>query len=136
MYYWRQNPNVYSNFLVQNKPLEWNEHVMFWSKYKNRVDWIINFESRRVGSVYFKILDNNKLDIGIYIADVTLRGRGIGSESIRFAINWAIENKFKSIQAVIKLTNLASKKMFTNLGFVLFKVDSQNYDFEEYILYL
>jgi RimJ/RimL family protein N-acetyltransferase len=103
--------------MLQDEPLEWESHKNFWFTYTSRIDWIILLDDRSVRSVFFKILNSRDLDIGIYIADVSLRGLGIGGKSINFAIRWAKTNGYFRIFALIHNDNEASIRMFTKIGF-------------------
>jgi len=130
IYYWRQNYEIYRYFKLQKEQLVWIDHLTFWDSYNNRKDWIILFENRRVGSVYFKILNHEELDIGIYIADLKLHGKGIGSASLDHAINWAKANHFSVINAEVHNKNIPSIKMFEKKGF---SINTSPNDGEYYI---
>jgi RimJ/RimL family protein N-acetyltransferase len=124
---WRQNPLIYKYFLIQSSPLLWENHVDFWNEYKNRIDWMIYYDSRRIWSVYFKIINNVELDIGVYVADINLRNKGVGDASIKFAIDWALNNNFKQITACVHLENISSIKLFTKNNFILADVLNSNF---------
>lgn len=128
IFYWRQNPLVTQYLIIQDKPLVWTEHKSFWSDYKNRIDWIIFLDGRRIGSVYFKIINQILLDIGIYVADVNLRGGGIGTASILFALKWAHDNDYKTVKATVHKKNEGSIRLFKKSGFSLIG-DHTNTDF-------
>lgn len=117
LYYWRQNPHIYENFYLQKGPLNWDSHVEFWESTNQRIDWMILSNGRRIGSVYFKILDKKNLDIGIFLGDTSLWSKGIGSQAILLAIDWAKKSNYSRIYALVKKTNLGSLKMFSKLGF-------------------
>lgn len=92
IYYWRQNELIYKNFLVQKNPLIWRDHIGFWLTYNSRIDWIILYNKRRIGSVYFKILNSKELDVGFYIGDVSMWGKGIAYEALTLSIDWGRTN--------------------------------------------
>jgi RimJ/RimL family protein N-acetyltransferase len=117
LYYWRQNPLIFKNFYLQQAPLKWQEHLEFWRTKKSRVDWIIYHLGRPIGSVYFKLLDRENLDIGIYIGDISLWGQGIGAKVLILAIEWAKNNQYARIFALVKSDNIGSLRMFAKLGF-------------------
>ena len=57
------------------------------------------------------------LQIGLHL-EKTHRGLGIGSEMLRYTIQWAKEHEFKKLEANIFTTNMRSLHLFTNAGFV------------------
>lgn len=126
IYYWRQNYEIYKYFMLQTGPLDWDDHIQFWNNYINRYDWIVFYDGRRVGSVYYKEVSSEVLDIGIYIADITLRGRGIASRAIRLALEWAISNQYQRITAYVHNDNSPSNKLFERNGFVLKETDKDS----------
>lgn len=136
IFYWRQNKQIYDNFLIQKKPLIWEDHLAFWSSYKNRYDWLIMLNDRRIGSVYFKKIDDATLDIGIYISDLTLWGRGIASIAVQKALIWAKGNNFKSVTATILRKNHRSIGLFIKNGFLYNNEYSDSNKFDTYELKL
>lgn len=118
---WRSNPFVYEGFYLQNRPLKWEEHYSWWKSRDNRVDWIISLHgeehSRDVGSVNVSFMDNDTPEIGIYIGEVTLWGRGVARSAISLVINWLKILGYKIVRARIMKLNIKSLKLFEGLGF-------------------
>src|SRR3989338_7453110 len=89
---WRSNPNVYRYFYNQDYPLSWGEHYRFWQTKHNRKDWVIYFQEdaiwRKVGSVYITKLHQKIPEIGIYIGEVTLHRRGVGTKALTHTFAW------------------------------------------------
>jgi RimJ/RimL family protein N-acetyltransferase len=136
IFYWRQNPLIFSNFLLQTEPLNWNDHLTYWEGSPSRIDWFIVLGDRRIGSVYFKIIDSKLLDIGIYIADINMRGKGIGNASVVAACKWASENGFVIVNALILNDNTPSIKMFNKCGFLFNRTYETDSRFSIYTLKL
>lgn len=57
------------------------------------------------------------LNIGLHIIPA-YRGLGIGSQMLVYAINWAIERRFKKLEANIFTTNKKSLHLFERAGFI------------------
>lgn len=118
---WRSVPAVYAGFYLQSKPLTWEEHWKWWKSRTKRMDWIVVLENndgvRDVGVVNVTGLGNECPSVGIYIGDVTLWGKKVGSRAVGLVINWLSVNGFKEAQADILKDNIASIKMFESVGF-------------------
>ncbi|HET6516448.1 MAG TPA: GNAT family protein [Thermodesulfovibrionales bacterium] len=57
------------------------------------------------------------LNIGLHLTK-TYRGLGIGSEMLRYTVKWAVEHRFKKLEASIFTTNKRSLNLFGRAGFV------------------
>lgn len=63
--------------------------------------------------------ENNTVDIGpMYISEI-FRGKGLGKLQVEKIVNWAKQNKLKGIFTRTWGKNLASRKIFEDLGFKL-----------------
>ena len=118
---WRSNPAVYRYFYNQQSPLSWDEHYRFWQTKHDRKDWVILFQEdaawRKVGSVYVTKLHQKTPEIGIYIGEVSLHRRGVGTKALTHALAWLQKNGYVAIQARIFKDNIESLKLFEKLGF-------------------
>ncbi len=56
------------------------------------------------------------LRVGLHLAE-SYRGLGIGSEMLKYAIEWAKEHGFKKMEASIFTSNKRSLHLFSNAGF-------------------
>ncbi len=56
------------------------------------------------------------LQLGLHLRE-EFRGKGIGTQMLAYAIDWARERGFKRIQAIIFTPNRRSIKLFSNAGF-------------------
>lgn len=119
---WRNNPMLYENFYRQNGPLTWSEHLSWWTSRENRRDWIIKTygedRGRDVGCVNFSQLEKSYPEIGIWIGEVTLWGKGVASQAVEVAIEWLREqDEYEGIRARVLTENTASRRFFEKLGF-------------------
>jgi len=123
---WRSNPLVYKRFYQQfqsGDAMAWEEHVA-WNESRNS-DWrnfIILYEGRPAGVVNIGQLDNWEPEIGVYIGELALWGKGIGKESVRLGVEWIRDyaKTHKHVVAVIATildNNERSIKLFISLGF-------------------
>lgn len=124
---WRSNPLIYKYFHLQNSPLNWSEHYKYWKSQKNTIHWIIlyfqNNTWRKIGSIYISNLSSQKPEIGLFIGEVTLQGKGIGTESLKKAVDWLRTKGHKKVLARVHKKNIASrnlmeKNLFVNKGIV------------------
>lgn len=109
---WRSNPQVYKHFREQSDPLDWNDHLSWFSSRANgRHDYIIEYKGRRVGSV------NISPDsfIGVYIGEVDTWGKGIGVSAVKWICQRHLREEYF---AEIHKENNASRALFENCGFV------------------
>ena len=120
---WRSHPQVYTGFSRQDAPLSWEEHVEWWRNRQHRKDWIIVLQDggwiRKVGSLSVTDLSQDVPEMGLYIGEVSLQGRGIGRKAIVLATDWLKKRGYLHCQAVIQDNNLASQRAFTSAGFRL-----------------
>lgn len=119
---WRSNPVVYEGFYQQNAPLEWEEHLGWW-KSRNK-DWrtfiivlVSAYRDRKVGVVTIGQLDHWNPEIGYYIGEVSLWGKGIGKEAVKLGINWLKERGYKACHTTVKIENKRSANLLWKLGF-------------------
>jgi len=111
----------FTNFYNQDKPLKKDEHYQYLEKQKTNPKfnhWMIVNESDILG--YVRILDN---DIGIMIKE-EYQGKGIASQALEIAEEYAREMGIKKLVALVKFGNDSSKKIFLK----------NNYDLKMYWL--
>lgn len=94
---WRNNPNVYRNFIYQKK-LTRKEHLEWLNtqiKTKKVFQFIITsiLDSKDIGSIYLRNVDNKnkKAEFGIFIGDDSSRGKGFGSISTKKILEFAFK---------------------------------------------
>ena len=89
---WRSNPLCYSGFYQQTEPLKWDEHINWWqSRNQDWREFIIIYETRDVGIVTIGQLDHWSPEIGYFVGEVSLWGKGIGKQAVSLALDWLRE---------------------------------------------
>lgn len=108
---WRSNPRIYSHFRQQEEPLEWSEHIQWFStRSQERRDFIIEYQGRRVGVVAI----STDGDVSIYIGEQTLWGQGIATEALTLACERVDD---RALIAQIHVDNESSQCLFEKCGF-------------------
>jgi len=119
---WRSNPEVYKGFYQQEGALFWLEHHnWFCSRNQDWRTFIVLYDSRPVGVVNIGQLDNWTCEIGYFIGETTLWGKGIGTEAVRQGIEWIREyalthSHIVAVHTTIKHDNYASISLIEKLG--------------------
>jgi len=109
---WRSNPHIYRHFYHQEGPINWDDHITWYeSRHPDRHDFIIKYESRRVGVV--SITKEDK--ISIYLGDISARGHGVAMDAIKW-ICGRFEHRTPMV-ANIHEENGPSKRLFERCGF-------------------
>ena len=70
----------------RGEKLTWEKHFQWWTNRQNRIDWMIIYDGRSVGVVHVCNLDTDYPEIGLYIGEVTLWGKGIGKKALELAL--------------------------------------------------
>ena len=122
---WRNNPLSYKYFWQQGYKdeglISWETHYEWWNSHRDWLRYIIEVKdnniTRPVGYIQFSDWGNDMADIGIYIGEVTLWGKGIGKEALSLGIRELEVKGFKKARADVLLTNIGSQKIFEATGF-------------------
>jgi RimJ/RimL family protein N-acetyltransferase len=118
---WRSHPDVYRYFYKQDGPLAWDTHYRFWKTRQDRIDWIIYLDDgnqkRKVGSVNIIKVSSDCPEVGIFIGEITLMGKGIGTRSVSLVVQWLKTRGFARVRANVSKENMPSQRLFTSLGF-------------------
>jgi len=123
---WRSNNEIYEGFYQQSlahKGLVWEDHVK-WNESRN-ADWrrfIVIYDNRPVGVVTMSDLDHWCPEVGLYIGEVSLWGKGIGTKMLQKALEWIKEYSLSHAYIVgcrttILNANIAAVKVFIKCGF-------------------
>ncbi len=122
---WRNNPNVNRHFCMQDRLTEeahtyWLNNVVKTNKAKQ---FIISEESTGmdIGTVYLRDIDykNKKAEMGVYIGEDCCRGKGYGSEAIRFIINYGFATlNLHKIYLRVLANNSIGIKSYEKCGFM------------------
>ena len=118
---WRSHPLVHQGFSIQQSPLSWAEHWAWWNGRSDRQDWLILFQEdgvvRRVGSASAFNLADKVPEVGLYVGEVTLWGKGVGRKAMTQVMEWLKEQGYQLCCAHIRDDNMSSQKMFASVGF-------------------
>jgi len=123
---WRSNPLVYAGFYTQQAPLTWEEHWKWWH---NRGPWwkvfIIQYNDietrlRDVGVVTIGQLEHWSPELGYYVGEVSLWGKGIGREAVRLALQYIKRYGREYAHTTILVNNSRSIQLIESLGFKRF----------------
>lgn len=121
---WRNHPKIYEQFSAQEGPIDWEEHADWWKSRRERRDWIISVKengSRRrdVGSVNVTNLHSNEPEVGVFVGEIPIWGRGVATEAVKFALDWLVNRDYDGACATILEENDASIALFEKIGFSL-----------------
>jgi len=126
---WRSHPLVYKGFAIQQKPLTWEEHLHWWRTRRHRQDWIVLVResglTRRIGSLCITGLDSECPEVGLYVGEVGLHGRGFGKRILALSVDWLTQKGYRQCQAMILDDNIASQNAFASQGFRLVNREGQ-----------
>ena len=90
--------------------------------------WHKNSDDKTIGTIKLQKSNDEIYNIGICLFDKLFWNKKIGSNAIKDLSDWALNNKLcKKIVAGIYLENKASIKSFTQAGFVLYNINSNEY---------
>ncbi len=118
IYRWRNDPIVRKNSFNQEE-ISWEEHLGYWSarmKNSNAYSFMIVSENEDVGLVRLD-REGDACEMHILIAP-DKHGRGLGKVAIAKTKNMARRLDIKKLIARIRDENAASKKIFTENGFL------------------
>ncbi len=126
LFNWANEKKVRTNSINQ-EPIIWENHLEWLLKKLNQLDtkiFILVSGDSLVGQIRIDLIDDFwNID---YSIDHKFRGKGLGKEIVKLLID-----KFKSYQfkATVKKENIASIKVFTNLGFKKLLIESVDFDY-------
>lgn len=124
MYQWRNDPEIYRWFREQEEELDWHGHVeWFQNRPENREDLMIEYLGGAVGVVSLAA-DG---DVGIYVGEKRLWGKGLASE----ALEKALEGRNRDFYAEIHTENTASQQLFERHGFEKVEQDGDWLQYEK-----
>ena len=103
VYHWRISPHV-SKYLATGNDFNFQQHWNWFHNRKDRIDWIILLDGKRIGVVNSIHINSNMPELGLYIGDENLWGKGIGKRVIEL-----IEDNMR--EAREKMKKLYTPKM-------------------------
>ena len=108
----------YSRFLIKQY-LE-NAHQDIYEAKQLRLAICLNNSQEAIGLIDLFDFDpkNNRAGVGLVIADLASRNKGIGSEALELVINYSFQQlQLHQLYANIGTENLPSLSLFTTFGF-------------------
>lgn len=114
---WRNNPSIYKYSLTQNKKVTWEHHYKWYKNLENAIYFIIMYDNRKIGIVNVINLNSNCPELGIYIGEITLWGKGLGKEAVGLIINNLQRMDYKKVCVTTNKNNIRSINLWVNLGF-------------------
>jgi RimJ/RimL family protein N-acetyltransferase len=120
---WRSHPDLYAGFALPTGPLVWADHKAWWDTRTCREDWLVRLtndgHTRSVGVVSASRLDTECPEVGIYIGEISLWGKGIGAAAVNACMGQLRDAGYARCHARILPTNSRSRHLFMDLGFTL-----------------
>ncbi|MBM3941033.1 MAG: GNAT family N-acetyltransferase [SAR202 cluster bacterium] len=118
---WRLNPKVGAGLTPGKQAPTWDEHRSWWRRREGRVDWIIeaetdDFGKRPVGSVNAR-LGGLEPEIGVFVGETTLWGRGVARAAIDQLCAWLAAQGHVAVVATIAKSNERSRRLLQGCGF-------------------
>jgi UDP-4-amino-4,6-dideoxy-N-acetyl-beta-L-altrosamine N-acetyltransferase len=121
---WRNDPDV-ARYMYTDHPIGEAEHARWFAQAldsPDRVYWIVELDGRPVGlaNVYAIARDHGRAYWAFYLADPSVRGRGVGSFVERFVLRHAFaELGLRKLCCEVLATNEAVVRMHQKFGFVV-----------------
>lgn len=136
---WRNSPEVAKYFQIafidEKTHIDWLKSLR--ENPPKNIAFLIKFNQEYSGLIYFLKINYiaKEADIGIYIYNQNLRGKGIGQTAFEFAINYAREIlKLSTIKLEVLKDNFNAIKLYENIGFKF--IEQKNNEILIYKLFL
>ena len=119
---WRNRKQV-NQYMYTNHEISKEEHQGWVEKLRNEDTvkaWIIKYNNKPVGLAQISNIDyaNKITEWGFYIADESVRGKGIGSASLFKLIEYVFnEMKFNKMKTMVLENNKLALKLYEKFGF-------------------
>ena len=119
---WRSHPLNYQGFYQQKEPLKWQEHIDWWeSRNKDWWEFVIvlieGTQMRDIGVLTIGQLDHWCPEIGYFIGETSLWGKGLGKQAVILALDWLKEHGKEYCHTTILDNNARSIRLVKSLGF-------------------
>lgn len=118
---WRNDPKIsqymeFQDYITPEMQQRWFEKI----NNENNFYFIIEFEGKEVGLSQIKDIQNQTGEFGIFIADLSARGKKISYRTNMSLIEYGFNSLgLHTLIVHIKKDNPVSQKVQTNLGFTL-----------------
>ncbi len=114
---WRSDPEIYQGFFTQSKPLTWEEHIAWLGSRRNWWELIIWYNGRRVGIVTVGQLDHWNPEIGYFVGEKSLWGKGIGKQAVSEVLEHLKGIGKTHCHTTVLKDNERSLRLLKSLGF-------------------
>jgi len=125
LFAWRKIPEIWKYLPSYDvEGLTWPQHyAWFHSTRGSRVDWVVFVDDgytkkRAVGSTHVDLLDTNSPEVGIFIVDKSVWGKGVGYRALKWTVDEVIRKGHRELFAVIHPDNLRSIRLFQKAKFI------------------
>ena len=120
-FHWVNDPDERQN-AISVKPINYDEHCAWFTKKvasKDTCLWILEQDSVAVGQIRFDIDRAQKETTISYFIAQEYRGKGIGLSIVKMGLElfFKSEKDIPQVNAIVKSTNEASRRIFDRLGF-------------------
>jgi UDP-4-amino-4,6-dideoxy-N-acetyl-beta-L-altrosamine N-acetyltransferase len=119
---WRNKKNI-SQYMVTNHYISPEEHRQWIQRLKTKTTskaWIIRFDGKPVGVVSLSNinLDEKTAEWGVYIAEESARGTGIGSRVLYQLLDYVFETlHLQTLRTMVLGNNPVALRMYEKFGF-------------------
>jgi len=101
---WRNHPDVMKGIYSQRNGhvISWDEHYKWWTTRHNWRHWFIRVNdgvtTRDVGCVNVANLDSWCPEIGFFLGETTLWGKGVATQAVKLAMQWLKEMGYECVR--------------------------------------
>jgi UDP-4-amino-4,6-dideoxy-N-acetyl-beta-L-altrosamine N-acetyltransferase len=119
---WRNNPNV-SQYMITNHYISPEEHRRWIENLRTRTTakaWVIRFDGKPVGVVSLTNINlkERTAEWGFYIADESVRGKGIGSKVLYQLMNYVFDTlHLQTLRTMVLGNNPLALNLYEKFGF-------------------
>ena len=115
----------------EGERLLWEEHLKWFRSRKNRIDWLVILNNldgpisskRPVGEIHVCDDESGIPEIGMYLGEVGIWGKGVGGLALGLAIDQLVILNYGKVRAQIHPENVISKALFMKKGFRLLPME-------------
>lgn len=119
---WRNSKNI-NQYMITNHYISKEEHHRWLTNLKTKKYakvWVIKYRDNPIGLAYLTNIDYEKksTEWGFYIADESVRGKGIGSTTLYKLMEYVFETlRFQKMNTQVLETNTIALKLYEKFGF-------------------
>lgn len=108
--------------ITQPKIAEETERIKDFLERQDQLNWALSYMGRVIGATWVDLVENNSVkppSVHIMIGDSSVRGKGIGSATIKAVLQYLIDElSYDIIYSRHLSNNVPITKVFESLGFV------------------